>query len=132
MPTTYTDVDLLLLGWLPTVLTPAPRAGVATPADPSGTYSWVPFVRLQRIGGSGRFGLDTARVNVECFDRTYGGASSLANRVRVAFETRLIGYVGAGGSVSDVVTSSAPTWVPYDDVNVSRFLASYTVVIHSL
>ena len=129
---TYVDEEALLTYWLPTAVSPAPRAGVRTPADPKATYSWVAngFVRVQRVGGPGRFGLDQPRISVECFHKDYTSAKTLAKAVRVALETKLIGVRVADGTVLDVRTDSAPTWAPYDDVNVQRFVATYSLITH--
>lgn len=129
----YVDVETLLTAWLPTVVTPAPRVGVATPADPDGTYVWVQagFVRVHRVGGGGRFGIDRPRVTVDCFHTTYPAAATLAAAVRGALETQLIGYGTPAGSVLDVSTDSGPSWAPYDDVRVFRFVGTYSLVTHA-
>lgn len=123
----YVDEEALLVAWLPTAVTPAPRVGTATPADPNATYAWVAngFVKVARIGGGGRFGVDAPRIFVECFHTSYGAAKALGLAVRVAFESPLIGYSTPTGTVLDVVTNSGPSWAPYDDVRLSRFVATY-------
>lgn len=128
----YVDEEALLVGWIPTVVTPAPRVGVATPADPSGSYSWAAtgFVRVRRIGGPGQYGLDHPRVVVECFALSYGAARALAGQVRVAVESLLPSYRAADGTVLATQTDSGPTWAPYDDVRLFRFVATYTLVTH--
>lgn len=128
----YVDIETLLVTWLPTAVTPAPRVGVATPADPANTYGWVAngFVKAQRIGGPGQLGIDRPRVDVQCFAQGYGAAKLLAGKVREALEFRLPGHVGADGTVLGVVTDSGPGWAPYDDVNLSRFVATYTLITH--
>ena len=127
----YVDTEALLHVALPRLVTgTAPRVGTTTPADPTNTYAWAlnGFVKVQRIGGGGRFGVDHPRVFVESFGPTYPTARDLAERVRVAFESGLIGYHGADGSVLDVVTNSAPTWAPYTDTHLTRFIATYQLV----
>lgn len=130
----YADVEKMLVAWLPTAIDPAPRVGVATPADPGGTYSWVAdgFIRVHRVGGPRRFGLDTARVILECFGASYGAAADLASAVSDLFDGPILGLRILGGSVNAAQTDSAPSWVPYDDVNVERFESHHTLVVHSM
>jgi len=132
MGLTYVDEEALLCGALPTLLTPAPRVGTATPADPQGTYVWAAngFVKVSRIGGTGRYGIDSPRVFAECFATTYDASKDLAARVRVAFERDLPGYRSPDGVVLACVTTSGPTWAPYDDTKVARFVATYTLTTH--
>ncbi len=128
----YPDEEVLLRDFLTGAVTPTPRIGVSTPADPQGTYAWVAngFVKLQRIGGAGRYGIDRPRVYVECFALTYDGAKSLAGKVRDALENRLVDYRGADGVAGDALTDSAPAWAPYDDTKLTRFIATYSLTTH--
>jgi hypothetical protein len=128
----YVDEEALIVAWLPTAVTPSPRVGIRTPADTSSTYSWVAngFVRVQRVGGPGRFGIDQPRISVEIFHKDYPSTKVLAAKVRAAFETKLIGFRSPDGVVLEVRTDSAPVWAPYDDVNVQRFVASFSLVTH--
>lgn len=130
----YTDEEALLVTAIPALIAGvAPRVGTSTPADPSSTYAWAAqgFVKVQRIGGGGRFGVDSPRVFVECFAPDYPTAKDLAARVRVVFESALIGYQAADGAVLDVVTNSGPSWAPYADTRVARFVATYQLVTHA-
>lgn len=128
----YADVEKLLVAWLPTVVTPKPRVGVATPADPNGTHSWLPFIRVQRVGGPGRLGIDRPRVVLDFFATDYGAVADLAASARWAMEVPILGLSTPDGAVIAAQTDSAPSWVPYDDVNVTRFSSHHSLVVHSM
>jgi hypothetical protein len=128
----YANVEKMLIAWLPTVVTPTPRVGVATPADPSGTYSWLPFIRVQRVGGSGNLGVDQPRIVLDFFAADYASAYQLAASARLAMEQPLRALSTPEGAVIQSQTDSAPSWVPYDDVRVERFQSHHTLVVHSM
>jgi hypothetical protein len=130
----YVDEEALLYLAIPALITGAvPGVGTSTPADPTNTYAWAStgFVKVQRIGGGGRYGLDSPRVFVECFAPDYGTAKALAARVRTVFEVALPNFRGADGIVLASLTTSGPTWSPYADTRVSRFVATYTLTTHA-
>lgn len=130
--TTYADVEKMLVAWLPTVVTPTPRAGVSTPADPDGTYSWLPFIRVRRVGGARAQGIDKPRVVLEFFAADYGAASDLGAAVSALFDGPILSCRNASGVVIGAQTDSAPSWVPYNDVRVTRFQSHHTLVVHSM
>ena len=128
----YADVEKMLVEWLPTVLTPAPRVSVETPADPSGSGSWLPFIRVQRVGGPRAQGIDKARIVLEFFAADYGSSADLGATVSALFDGPILQLKTADGVVIGAQTDSAPSWVPYDDVNVTRFQSHHTLVVHSM
>lgn len=128
----YADVEKLLIGYLAGAISPTARVGVATPADPQGTYSWMPFIRVQRVGGRRAQGLDYPRVVLEFFGPDYGSASDLGARVSALFDGPILSCRNAFGVVIGAQTDSAPSWVPYDDVRVARFQSLHSLVVHSL
>lgn len=111
------------------VLADLPVAGltvdVDVPPDPAGTYSWLPFLRVQCHGGSN---LDRVtelfRFDVDAFGSSRRGASQLAGAAR----QRLLNcpIVTTVGLLDRVTTSARPFEVPYGDVTrVRRYTASY-------
>lgn len=123
----YVDPELLLIDWLPTVVTC--QAATDLPAD---LASQVPFVRITRIGGPDTDpGLDHPTVDVECFHSTRQQARDLAASVQYQLRFTLPGHQGTGGWVSRVSTVNGPAWRPYDDLTVRRYGATYQISTHS-
>ncbi|MGZ6852467.1 MAG: hypothetical protein ACXVGC_00130 [Mycobacteriaceae bacterium] len=128
----YADVEKMLVAYLPTAVALAPQVGVATPADPEATYSWLPFVRVQRIGGPRSQGIDRARVILEFFGPDYATASQLGAQVSALFDGPIFQLRSTEGRITSAQTDSAPSWVPYDDVRVTRFQSHHTLVVQSM
>jgi hypothetical protein len=128
----YADVEKMLVGYLPGAVALAPQVGVATPPDPNGLYSWLPFIRVQRIGGPRSQGIDKARVVLEFFGPDYATAALLGQQVSALFDGPILSCKTADGAVVGAQTDSAPSWVPYDDVRVIRFQSHHTLVVHSM
>lgn len=97
---------------------------VAVPADPQGTYSWLPFITANRIGGSDDRVTDDAQMAVDVFAASKGAASKLAEQVR----QRLLAapHVTAEAVIDQVTTGTAPNETPYGDTTkVRRYSATY-------
>ncbi len=130
--TTYADVERMLVAYLPGALTPTARVGVATPADPNGTYSWLPFIRVQRVGGPRSQGIDRARLIFDYLGPDYATASALGAAVSALFDGPIFHLRSPEGIITSAQTDSGPSWVPYDDVNVTRFQSHHTLLVQSL
>jgi hypothetical protein len=129
----YPDVEEMLIAWLPTSGTvQAGHVSVSTPPDPAGSGSWLPFVRVQRVGGPRAQGIDTARVILEFFAPDRPTAADLGNAVSALFDGPILSCRNQHGAVIGAQTDSAPSWVPYDDVNVTRYQSHHTLVVHSM
>jgi hypothetical protein len=128
----YADVEKMLVGYLPGAVALDPQVGVATPPDPNGLYAWLPFIRVQRIGGPRSQGIDKARVVLEFFGPDYATAALLGQQVSALFDGPILSCKTADGVVVGAQTDSAPSWVPYDDVRVIRFQSHHTLVVHSM
>lgn len=102
--------------------------GVATrvPADPEGTYSWLPFLRVKSIGGSDNRITDRSAVDVDAFAATEVDALSLAEAAR----QRLISgpWRTDEGVLDRATTTVKPNQVPYGDEQfVVRYTAAYSI-----
>ena len=122
-------------GWLAAQFSPI-RVVTELPAS-LGTV--VPVIQVTRFGGSDRsYVLDDANLDVDYFDGAHDGLSARENartgaeKVRAALLLHLPGYAANGAAVTAVDTINAPRWVPYDNTDLRRFVASYRITIHSV
>lgn len=123
----HADVEQLLVGWVPTVVTA--RAVTELPNDLTGQ---VPVVRIVRVGGpTGLPGFDTPTVVIDCFDVTRPAAKTLALQVQAAVEYQLPRFFNPYGTVLATECVSGPSWLPYDNTNVRRFSATYRMTMHN-
>jgi hypothetical protein len=100
--------------------------GTEVPADPDGTYSWLPFVRVQCIGGRETDpATDTFRMSVDAFAASKADAAQLAGAIR---QRLLNGPIVTDNGILDYATTSTrPMQVPYGDVTrVIRYTAAYS------
>jgi len=124
---TYQSPERLLIPWLATQL--SVRVVAETPADLS---SVVPLLQVTGIGGSDFSPtFDYCNVDVDSYAATRGASEDLSNAARQALMFTLPGQIVGGAVVTSVRTIMRPTWTPYDDTDLRRFTASYTVIIHS-
>lgn len=115
----WPDVELALLD----LLTPlAANNGTETPPDFTGL---LPFLRVNRFGGTDDRVTDTASVSVDVFAATRRDAQPLAEQVR---QLLLAGPHIVDGYVLDhVSTVSAPAEAPWENTSVRRWSATYRV-----
>ncbi len=130
--TTYADVEDLLIIWLPGALNPTARVSDRTPADPGATYSWLPFIRVQRVGGRREQGIDRPRIVLEYFTADKDSMADLTSRTCALFDGPIFHLRSPAGIITSAQTDSAPSWVPYDDVNVTKFQSMHSLVVQSL
>lgn len=124
----YAIAETVLTTWLKAAF---PLARVVTEL-PANLATVVPCIQVTRFGGADDvITLDAAHIDIDCYTVDRTTARVLAEQVRTSLRLQLPGQIVAGGTVALVSTISAPTWTPYDNTALRRFVASYRVVIHS-
>lgn len=99
-------------GWLIARLTEqlAARVGGETPADPSETLDWIPFVRVVRIGGpDDNHIVDIPTMAFHCFAANQPTANGLGYQVIGAVRA-LRAVTADGATVQQVRKLSGPMW----------------------
>lgn len=125
-PLPYVDVEALLVGWAPTVV--SARCLTELPAD---LEAVLPVVQFSRYGGAdNRPGLDTALIDVDAYGRDRAQAWALSEATRAGLRFNLVGRQLAGAVVTRVDTLAGPSARPYDDSTLRRFGASYRLTLH--
>ena len=122
------DVELLLVTAAAAQF-PSARVCTELPAVISG-----PVIQIERIGGPDLVpSIDDAVVDVECFDTTRAAANALAVQVRDWLRLTLPGYrdTTQHAAVVSVSTTQGLGWRPYENTNVRRVGATYTVTVHN-
>jgi hypothetical protein len=114
----YPDVEQLLLDVLADL-------GTCATVTPSDLQNHLPFIRLARFGGGNDQVSDAARVSIDAFGATRPDAYELAESIRQRLMSNPHGT--PAGLIDLVETDTGPNEIPWGDVNVRRFNASYTV-----
>lgn len=91
----------------------------------------IPIVQVERIGGASRFTLDQPRVDITTFAPDRQSSLNLAEQVRMLMEQTLPGTRVGSASFGAVFCDSGPSWAPWDNTNVRRFVASYQMAVHA-
>lgn len=121
----YPDAELLARSVLLGLDTTGLRVGTEVPADPNGTYTWLPFLRVQCFGGADDGVTDTSRISVDAFAATKAAAAELAEDARQLITSGA--FVTSVGAADLYVTTLKPNQVPYgDEKRVIRYTASYS------
>jgi hypothetical protein len=121
-------------------------AGVRVVTElPAALETVLPLIEVERIGGvsDAPAPLDRPRMDIWCYATgTAAGvvpaisarhaARDLAEQVRSALLYDLPGKSAAGGFVATVTEQQAPVWRPFDNTDVRRFQATYTLAIRSI
>jgi hypothetical protein len=123
----WPDIETVLQDLLAPFVGGADHVGSETPDD---LQDWLPFVRVNRIGG-GDDGIhtDTAAVDVDVFGTRRTPTWALAEEIReFLLATPLVLATEAGDVVVDRVTTDVAPFQPpgNPDENVRRFTSSYT------
>ncbi len=133
------EVEPLLRHWLAGHFGAGYRVVTELPAELGVVVAATPLILVTRFGGSDELlVLDDANVDVDTFDVAHDGstarenARTLAERVRSALRFTLIGASQDNGFVAAVSTINAPRWVPYDNTDLRRFVASYRITVRSV
>jgi hypothetical protein len=121
------DVEQMLVAWLGLQF-PGSRFVTEAPADSSFSAAVAGgLVRVQRVGGPRMYAIDRPTVVIDCFKPDRPAAKALALQVADALYLRLPGVPLPGGVVGHVAEISGPSWVPWDDTNVRRVVATYQI-----
>lgn len=119
----FPDVEVVMVA----VLGDIARVGTRLPADPDGTLSWLPFLRVSCYGGSDNLFSDLSRVDVDAFAATKAEAATLAERVRQRLLNGGKPHVNAGWVLDSARTDTKPHEVPYvDNPPPYRYTAAYS------
>jgi hypothetical protein len=119
----YVDIERLLVGWLHAHL--AVRCSTDLPADLAGA---LPILQVGRIGGPDTArGVDAPMIDIECYAADRSSAYTLAEQARNSLRYVLPGTNVNGTYVARVDTVSGPAQRPYDNTNVTRYVATYTL-----
>lgn len=102
--------------------------GTADTETPSNLVANLPFIRVNRIGGTNDRITDAARVDVNIYAVKRTDAATLAETVR----QRMLSYphvitIPVACVLDDVITDVAPNEVPWGDPAIRRFTSSYRV-----
>lgn len=124
---TYQSPERLLIPWL------ASQLGVRVVAEtPANLATVVPLLQVTGIGGSDFTPtFDACNIDVDSYAATRGESEDLSNAARHALMWVLPRTILGGAVVTEVRAIMRPTWTPYDDTDLRRFTASYTVTLHS-
>lgn len=118
----YADVEALLVTYLASV---PDVTGVAVDL-PANVLTRLPFIQVNRVGGSDDYITDSATVDIDVFHSTRGAASALA-RIVHATMMRLRHTAVNGVLVDSVETVTGPQWIDYQDENLQRYVATYQI-----
>jgi hypothetical protein len=117
----YVDVERLLVSWLNVHLT------IRCVTDLPATLP-LPIIQVGRIGGTDtNRGIDVPMVDIECYAADRPSARSVAESVRDVLRFSLPGTSVNGAYVARVDTVSGPARRPYDNTNVVRYVATYSI-----
>lgn len=109
-----------------------PNIGPATPPDPQGTGSWMPFIRLGVIGGNDDTVTDVTTLQVDCFASSRGAASQLAGRVRQRITATPPPQAPGVGVIDFGATVSKPQNIPQAAAGTFMFAATYFIHMRRL
>lgn len=118
----FADVESLLVVYLAS--TPG-VTGVSVDLPPN-VRTRLPFIQVNRVGGSDDYVTDSATVDVDAFHATRAEANTLARVVHAAM-MRLRHTAVDGVLVDSVETITGPMWVSYEDENLQRYVATYQI-----
>lgn len=120
LPRRFPDVTRLLVGALEN-LVGAVHTG---PETPENLQDVLPFVRVQRIGGSRDRLNDFPTVQVDVFADSYSVAEALADDV----DQWLTGPPPPLDELDRAIHDVAPRRLPWGDERIVRFQSQYTIV----
>lgn len=103
--------------------TETPAGAAFTSASANG------LVRVVRVGGNRRYALDRPRVVLDCFKPTRPAAKQFALAVADWLFYVLPGTTVEAATVTKVIEVSGPSWAPWDNTDVRRFVATYQVFL---
>lgn len=118
----YADVEALLVIYLAGI----PDVTGTSVELPANILTRLPFIQINRVGGSDDYITDSATVDVDVFHSTRAEASALARVVHAAM-MRLRHTAVNGVLVDSVETVTGPQWINYEDENLQRYVATYQI-----
>ncbi len=130
-PVLFPDIEEVLTGWLPGAL----RAVYGVTAQvmtetPYDLQDRVPLIGLHRATGTDDQAIiDRPVVSVDAFGATRAAANLLGRQVHALLHGQLQGAVAGGAVIGWVNTVAGPRWMPYADLAVRRFNATYEMYV---
>lgn len=119
-------IEPLLIAWLTQDLTVE-----VTTETPPNLEARVPLIQVARIyGHDDGYRLDHPAVDVTAFATDRLTAARLAGRARESLLRLWRHGAFQEAVVTDVTISTAPRWLPYDNLAVRRYVATYHLTTH--
>jgi hypothetical protein len=133
LPALFPDIEQVLTGWLPGQLDAVYGTVARVVAEtPYAMENQVPMVRLYRTTGADIQGIvDKPVISVDSYGATRASASLLARQVHNLLHYQFQGTVTGGAVAGYVNTVAGPRWLPYADLAVRRFNATYEIHLHA-
>ena len=129
----YAPAESVIRNWLAAYLGAGYRVVTELPADLATVCATTPVAQVTRFGGSDDLlVLDSANVDVDTFGLTRSAARDFGEKCRAGLRFMAPGAVQDGAFIATVSTINAPRWVPYDNTDLRRFVASYRITIRSV
>lgn len=123
-----THVETFLHDWLKARF-PAARLCTELPANLADA---VPLLQVVGIGGTGEaYNFDSPRADIDAFGLTRTLARELALGVHEAVLNELPGVTINGTTALSASSFMYPTWAPYENTNVRRFVLSVGLRLHT-
>jgi hypothetical protein len=134
-PPLLPDIELVLNPWLSAQLLSVYGVTARVASEtPENLESVVPFVRLYRVTGSDKaypMILDQATISVDSFGADRASASQVGRQVHALLYSSAQGSAINGAAVGGVITIAGPRWLPYSDLNIRRYNATYAVTFRA-
>lgn len=121
--TEYPDIEAVTIAALADL---CDNVATETPPDPDGTLMWLPFVKVQCLGGADDTVTDDSLLAVDVYASTKGAAAQLAGKVRQRLTGTPAPAVAGKGVIDIARTVSKPHYVPYvSNPPPYRYAATY-------
>jgi hypothetical protein len=122
----WPDIEIELVSWL------AADQDVRVVTElPSNLVEVLPLIQVQRVGGDDDgFRLDRALVDLDVYASTRQAASDLARSARSGLLGHLRGTSTGAAVFNHISTVAAPSWRPYENVNLRRYGGTYQLFFH--
>jgi len=133
LPALLPDIEQVLTGWLPGQLAAVYGTVARVVAEtPYAMENQAPIVRLYRTTGADiQSIIDKPVISVDSYGATRASASLLARQVHNLLHFQFQGTVTGGAVAGYVNTVAGPRWLPYADLAVRRFNATYEINLHA-
>lgn len=122
------DAEVEVIGWLTTRV---PDGTVVRNELDNSLLSELPTVQVQRVAGDDDgHRLDRALIDIDVYAANRSAAATLAATIRGLLLTQLRGSATENAVFGMIRTVSAPSWRPYEDLNLRRYGATYEIYFH--